>query len=235
MVMLTSFPVFAGTVRSVDTNGTNMVPIYLRLGRSTVLRFQEKPKKVVLGNSNYYGIEFINNDIAIQPRGNIPTNLFVYGQKNIYGFLLRPSDGNYDDLVRVYWMNQAPKPQMRPAVLVSPIREVSRPSVSFHLGHFLKATVDRISRFQGRDFYLMDMTIKNIAGAPLKLSGLQASLSFRSENLPLQEFVVRKNHVNAGQSVAVRLLFTRKIKTSLTLALRFNNLVDHRIISWRYF
>ena len=40
----------AGTVRTVYSDGVTMLPVSLRMGQSTVLRFSEKPKKVVLGN-----------------------------------------------------------------------------------------------------------------------------------------------------------------------------------------
>ncbi|MEK6774183.1 MAG: hypothetical protein AABY64_09595 [Bdellovibrionota bacterium] len=79
----------AGTVRTAYSDGVTMLPVNLRMGQSTILRFFEKPRKVVLGNSNYYSVEFIDNDLAIQPLGAVTTNCFVYGVKNVYGFILR--------------------------------------------------------------------------------------------------------------------------------------------------
>ena len=64
--------------------------IHLSMGQSTILRFKEKPKKVVVGNANYMHIEFINNDLAIQPLSPITTNLFVYADfGRTYGFKLK--------------------------------------------------------------------------------------------------------------------------------------------------
>ncbi len=226
---------YAGNVRTVEANGSKMIPIYLRMGRSTVLRFQEKPKKVVLGNSNYYGIEFTDKDIAVQPRGAVATNLFVYSAKHTYGFLLRPSSERYDDLVHVYWEDKNSSDPMKPAILVSPIHVVSNPHVAFRVGHLLGVKVDRIEQFRGRSFYLIDLTVRNISTNAVSLSGLQVDLSYHSNRLPLQEFVVQSGIVQHGQSARVRLLFTRKQRTNLTLKLRFMNTFAERSIPWRYF
>ena len=92
------------SVRTVEANERGIAPIYLGLGRSTVLRFRERPKKVVLGNQNYFNIEFIESDLAIQPTGIVSTNLFVYGEAHTYGFSLHVSGGaSGDDLVHVSW------------------------------------------------------------------------------------------------------------------------------------
>ena len=46
-------------IRKVFVNADKMETIKLSMGKSTVLRFLEKPKKVVVGNKNYFNIEFI--------------------------------------------------------------------------------------------------------------------------------------------------------------------------------
>ena len=58
----------AGGIRTVQVNDKKMQRIYLKMGRATVLRFTSKPKKVVIGNQNYYAVEFIDNDLTIQPQ-----------------------------------------------------------------------------------------------------------------------------------------------------------------------
>ena len=69
-----------------------------------MLRFTAKPKKVVIGNQNYFSVEFIDNDLTIQPLGKVETNLFVYTPYRTYGFILRVcSNCRSDDLVFVKW------------------------------------------------------------------------------------------------------------------------------------
>ena len=95
---------FASSIRTVQVNAKKMQLIYLKMGRATVLRFTAKPKKVVIGNQNYYAVEFIDNDLTIQPQGKAETNLFVYTPYRTYGFILRVcSSCRSDDLVFVKW------------------------------------------------------------------------------------------------------------------------------------
>ena len=101
----------AGRVRDIHSNDRKMNPIYLSMGQSTVLRFEERPRKAVIGNRNYYNLEFVvgSKDITIQPLAQVSTNLFIYTKNKTYGFILRPrSHGPYDDLVNVYW-KEGPK------------------------------------------------------------------------------------------------------------------------------
>ena len=102
----------ASGIRTVQVNAKKMQLIYLKMGRATVLRFTAKPKKVVIGNQNYYAVEFIDNDLTIQPQGKVETNLFVYTPYRTYGFILRVCRScRSDDLVFVKWKSnyQGPK------------------------------------------------------------------------------------------------------------------------------
>lgn len=105
-LVLLSFVFFASNllarqgVLEIETNDRLMKVVNLTLGRSTVLSFDDKPVKVVLGNSNYFNVEFIGNDLTIQPLANIETNLFVYTQKQLkYGFLIKAGNlSSYHDM-----------------------------------------------------------------------------------------------------------------------------------------
>ena len=97
----------SGQIRTVRVNDTKMQLINLKMGKASLLRFTEKPKKVVIGNQNYYSIEFIENDLTIQPLGNVETNLFVYTPYRTYGFILRVCQAcRYDDLVYIKWKSK---------------------------------------------------------------------------------------------------------------------------------
>ena len=103
----------ASGIRTVQVNAKKMQIIYLKMGRATVLRFAAKPKKVVIGNQNYYAVEFIDNDLTIQPQGKVETNLFVYTPYRTYGFILRVcSSCRSDDLVFVKWKSNYQWPKV---------------------------------------------------------------------------------------------------------------------------
>jgi len=58
--------------------------------------------KVIVGNQNYFNIEFVDSDVTIQPLGHVSSNLFVYGDGFTYGFILKVNQSqDYDDLVFV--------------------------------------------------------------------------------------------------------------------------------------
>ena len=103
----------ASSIRTMQVNDKKMQLVYLKLGRATVLRFTAKPKKVVIGNQNYFSVEFIDNDLTIQPLGKVETNLFVYTPYRTYGFVLRVcSSCRSDDLVFVKWKSNYQWPKV---------------------------------------------------------------------------------------------------------------------------
>ena len=103
-VLFLSLQAQASGIRTVHVNDKKMQVVYLKMGMATVLRFTAKPKKVVIGNQNYFTVEFIDNDLTIQPIGKAETNLFVYTPYRTYGFILRVcSSCRSDDLVFVRW------------------------------------------------------------------------------------------------------------------------------------
>lgn len=102
LILFSPFAVLAGKVRTLPTNSQEMPIIHLMTGRSTVLRFSSPPKKVIIGNQNYFSIEFIDSDVTLQPLSNTTSNLFVYGDGFTYGFILKVDHlSDYDDLIFV--------------------------------------------------------------------------------------------------------------------------------------
>ena len=174
-------------MRTVETDSTAMAPIHLRLGASTVLRFPDKPKKVVLGNSNYYSVEFID----------------------VYGFLLSTGNsGAYDDLVRVKWKDE--KAGMLSGTLSdsSPIREVSAPNLRFLVGSRLSVLISKISRYQGKDFYVIDFSIRNASTEALSLDGVRVDARTAKSKPLHSQFVIKKNDLDSGEKTAARLMVT---------------------------
>ena len=94
---------YAGIVRILPTGDDKMEPIRLKVGNTTILRFAGKPHKTVLGNTRFFKVGYVENDVTIQPLGEASTNLFVYTKSGSYGFILTANTfGEYDDLVKVH-------------------------------------------------------------------------------------------------------------------------------------
>ena len=177
----------AGGIRTVYVNSKQMRTIKLRMGQSTVLRFREKPKKVVVGNSNYYNVEFIDNDLTIQPQGEFPTNLFVYGEYHTFGFNLKVTQGNdFDDLVNVRWKSQTVSKKGK-SKLTNPVtkKAVKR---SFSLGKDLVFHVKEVQQNKLLNSTIVDGELENTSDKIIKSDALKAYLTISNKRLWGQQF-----------------------------------------------
>lgn len=222
----------AGTVRTVYSDGVKMIPIQLRMGQSTVLRFAERPKKVVLGNSNYYSVEFIENDLALQPQGTMTTNLFVYGVKNVYGFILSTNQTNYyDDLVQVDLVeNKIHKTEQTQKKW---FKEISSPKQSIALGKDLKVTLAKIYKIQGKEFYLMDLFIENILSKEISLKYLEMTLQRGKEKLSPQELTLSKESLKRGEIAQARIFVTISSRADVVLMVNHGKMKSKMIVKTR--
>ena len=211
--LLVSQALFAGTVRTVAVNNGAMAPIFLRMGKSTVLRFVEKPKKVVIGNQNYYGLEFIENDVAIQPLGAVGTNLFVYTENHTYGFLLTPGE-RYDDLVFVRWRY----PQVGNASDTAPrSAKITLPNLSFTLGGDLRVTVGKIQGPSTFGLHLIDCTIENLSKRELSMAGLVLTVTRNAKSIAGQSTVVDLEKLKPGEKTKARIVLKLGTQDAITL------------------
>ena len=102
--ILISTNLYAGKIKTITVGPYKMGSVYLSTGRSTVLTFKEPPKKIIVGNSNYFNVEFTGIDVTIQPLSNVESNMFIYTDKRRYGVILKPGNSKrYDDLVYLKW------------------------------------------------------------------------------------------------------------------------------------
>lgn len=181
-------------IREIEANDRVMKTINLTLGRSTILSFYEKPVKVVAGNSNYFNIEYIGNDLTIQPLANVETNLFVYTQsKSKYGFHLKVgSSMAYDDIVYVRWKS--------PYLLQtsSPLKEPEKPAQkrikasTLKFGH-TEILVHQFLRLTGTKGYLIDFEIKNKGVQKVILKQYDIFVSRNNERLKGQKLVFERD------------------------------------------
>ena len=212
-----------------------MVPINLRMGQSTVLRFPEKPKKVILGNSNYYSVEFIDNDVALQPQGTIPTNLFVYGIKNVYGFLIRTGEnGIYDDLVHVRWKDGSSQYPNTAVVKLMAIHEVSRPNINFNVGKRLAVNVSRVQRYERKEFYILDILLQNTSQSDLALSDFQLEAVRQKLRLSPQEFVLKDRIVRPAQTTTARLFLNVTNRKDFSINIKLKDGSYSQVIAGKF-
>ncbi len=195
-LLMTSLRLFGGEVRELRSNDLKVEPVYLTLGSSTVLRFSSKPLRAVVGNSNYFNLEFTRNDLSIQALGEVPTNLFVYLAEGTFVFSLE-FGSRRDDLVLVKWQDQNVERYRPPEIRVRKIgKKVLGPKKD------AEALIDQITYLPKERIWLIDLKLKNLgtsvkteltlAGHKVKsISGhlvqsdgsLFHRIAFRSDNL----------------------------------------------------
>jgi hypothetical protein len=202
-VIIFSSEIFAQRkeIREVDTNDRLMKVVNLTMGRSTVLSFENKPVKVVSGNSNYFNVEFVGNDLTIQPLAPVETNLFVYTEKGIkFGFILKVGATSlYDDILYIKWKtsNQILMKSLKPQKVLQPFK--------LYLGSKLEINVKRFLRLGEIKSYLIDFEILN-KGEKLKTSSIDIFVIRLNQRFIGQKLIFEKDEVKNGELIKGRVL-----------------------------
>lgn len=195
-------------VRTAYLNDKKMEKVTLNMGKSTVLRFMEKPKKIVIGNQNYFNVEFINNDVTLQPQGIVNTNLFVYCENNTYGFVINVTAGGYcDDLVKIKWKPET-RGILRQSSKIKKVFRLKKVEVIVQFDGLLKILIDSIWFNKKRNLYLMDLILKNEAQKSIKLSEIKLNLKKEGKRILKQFHVCKSEEVAPQEAVRIR-MFTR--------------------------
>lgn len=205
VLVVTPNTLLASRVRELHANDKSMQNVFLALGRSTVLRFNEKPKTAVIGNQNYFGLEYIGNDITIQPLGITTTNLFVYTEHQTYGLLLKVSNGSfYDDMVHVHYrpshIKIAPKPK-HTELMGS--REIQGEGV---VKDSLKVELKKLTALAPQGIVMLDMKIKNVSQKIFKTKDLKSKVFEGTKEVASTRVVAQKDEIAPGEETEARIV-----------------------------
>ncbi len=92
---------WADNVRRLRLNSEAVAEIKVST-KGTILSFPTKPQKVILGKKSSFGLEYVENDIAVSPLfQTAKSNLTVYLDGRRYTFSLIASDSKGDDIVLI--------------------------------------------------------------------------------------------------------------------------------------
>jgi len=97
-VLLSAFTInaFSDEVKVIRLDDKTIGKVLIST-RGTVLSFPIKPSKVILGRSGTFGIEYVENDLAISPLNvSARSNLFVYlfGRRFSFDLVTSPQGGS---------------------------------------------------------------------------------------------------------------------------------------------
>ncbi len=236
LVLLLSITAWAGRVRTLPTNSREMPVINLMTGRSTVLRFPAAPKKVVLGNQNYFNVEFIDSDITLQPLGSATSNLFVYGDGFTYGFILKVNQGGeYDDLVfvrgklPVYESERPPAPTKKAAP-----KPDLKYGITIQKGSFIQIRGSFFKWNEHLQTYFTDLAL-TIKGAKV-IQGKSLDLQLLGEKGDVSSIspVFEADDLIPGKPMRVRLFSKLEFRTDLKVKLKINGKEEMYRILWRH-
>ncbi len=220
-------------IREVNSNDRMMKTVNLTMGRSTILSFTEKPIKVVAGNSNYFNIEYIGNDLTIQPLANVETNLFVYTEpKGKYGFHLKVGPVSlYDDVVYIRWMSPYISEKPRPYLESSPQKKI-KPTL-LKAGR-VEIYVYQFIRLKGTRSYFVDFGVKNKGAEEVQLNSLDVFASRDNERLKGQKLVFDQEKVKVHGQCKGRLFLSIPEDKDFSLYLNYQKKLERTIISKMY-
>jgi len=233
MTLAFSFGVLAQRkeVREVYANDREMKTIHLTLGRSTILSFGDKPVKVVSGNSNYFNVEYIGNDLTLQPLANVETNLFVYTQNKMkYGFHLKVgSSAQYDDIVYVRWKLPSFLEKNATKGSSNKVQKLFKPQ-SLKLGS-IEIQVNNLIHLKGSKSYIVDFDVKNKGTSEIKHSELDVFVSRNNERLKGQKLFFKKDNLPIHDSVSGRILLPIEKNEDFSLYVSFQKKLNKVVIS----
>ena len=117
-VLLYPEPLFAKGVRELTLTENEIGKIKTSLDYSTVLKFDGRPRNVILGAQDAYKVEFIQNSVTIKPiQPRVKTNLFVFTEQDGFYFNLVPvAQAEADQVVQVRRKRPAENKTTVPAV-----------------------------------------------------------------------------------------------------------------------
>jgi hypothetical protein len=125
LAVLAPFLIFAARsdagsdVKVLHLSDESVASVRISLG-GTVLSFPMKPTKVILGNKGSFGIDYVENDLAISPlTSNARSHLFVYlyGRRFSFDLSVSGQDGSSVILVRDAEVEPSPLPKIRKPIV----------------------------------------------------------------------------------------------------------------------
>lgn len=220
-------------IREIGSNDRMMRTVNLTMGRSTILSFAEKPIKVVTGNSNYFNIEYIGNDLTIQPLANVETNLFVYTEpKGKYGFHLKVGQVSlYDDVVYIRWMS--PYVTAKPNISQDQFLQKKIKPTLLKAGA-IEVNVHQFIRLKGTRSYFVDFEVKNKGAEQIKMNSLDIFASRDNKRFKGQKLVFEQKIVKIHGQCKGRLFLSIPEDKDFSFYLSYQRKLERMIISKSY-
>jgi hypothetical protein len=172
-------------------------PIFLRLGFSSILEFEEAPSQVVLGDSSVFQVEKLNKSIVIKPLAPYAsTNMFVYFKsKDTRMFILQASE----EAEPTYFKH------FGTIVPEQPIQKKGRSKIRFTRG----VRIISSSFNKEKDYFTLDLEVSADSKAKLAPNWDLLRLKFKGRFIAASKIWSQRHEVQLDSKIKARLVFTK--------------------------
>ncbi|MCB9072305.1 MAG: hypothetical protein H6623_01690 [Bdellovibrionaceae bacterium] len=207
-----SLYVYGRDIKTVNLSENEIYPLTLVLGKTTLLRFSEKPQKIIFGNKNYFNIENADRDVALQPLSRVSTNMFVYTEKQTFGFDVSVCEScRGDDFIKVFAKSEKPNEVYQKIEVDEFIEKSFKKDLSIK---DLKFSFQKVK--SNSDIVLIDF----IATAKKSTSSKTIKISMKGKDPPKLD-VVFENATIDKEKVRGRIVVYQNPKRSFDLSIQY--------------
>ena len=175
------------------------MPVFLKMGFSSVLEFEESPTEVVVGNSAAFQIERLGRSLVIRPTANTgATNAFVYFTKSTPRLLVLTAS---DEISPTYYRKVENFKPTTAIVSTHPSSNKKNSTVGLRVG--------RIEFPAPRDFLAIDVTVTANSIREISPRWDLARLNFRDRAIAPVKVWSARREVMRDSSVKARFIFAK--------------------------
>lgn len=174
-------------------------PVFLRQGFSTVLEFENAPKRIVLGDSQSFQVERMEKSLVVRTLTSYATgNLFVFFEsRDPRVFVLTASEEAEPTLYRKF---EEVKPQAVP--------ESKAPKAK--VAYFDRGLAVRGINFdEKKDFLTLDVLLTADSSRPMRPEWKKARLKYKSLSISPAKLWAERKEVQKDSSVKARFVFAK--------------------------
>jgi hypothetical protein len=194
---------FATQAEAAVSVGPMAFPIFLKMGFSTILEFEESPTQVVLGDQNLFQVEKLEKSVVLKPlTPYASTNMFVYFKaKETKLFVLTASEDNEPTYYKKF-TSLLPSSTTPPNVSARP---KSRPLQKHERG----AVVKSISIDKKMDFLTIDVEISADSSVKIVPSWDLVRLKYKDRDSSPSKLWSERREVQRDSTVKARFIFAK--------------------------
>jgi hypothetical protein len=191
---------WAGCVQAAEPQ---TFPVFLKQGFSTVLEFENAPKRIVLGDSQNFQVERMEKSLVVRALAPFATgNLFVFfdsGEPRV--FVLTASEDAEPTLYRKF---EEVKPLPPPPQKSLWVRHNNNTNNN-ERGLVLRSTTFDVKK----DYLTLDALITADSSRPLRPEWKKARLKFKSQLMTPTKLWAERKEVQTDSSIRARFIFAK--------------------------